>query len=81
LQDPKISYNTKEICYFKISYYKNLTKIILRKLFKTIKQVIIKHEITTYKTTRLRETLVIEKQKKQKNKKLNLINKLLERKL
>jgi hypothetical protein len=66
LQDPKISYNTKRICYFKIFYFNNLTKIILKKFFKTIMQVIIKHEITNYKIIRLRETLIIEKQKKPK---------------
>jgi hypothetical protein len=64
LQDPKTSYNTKRICYFKISYYKNPTKIVLRKLFKAIKQAITKREITNYKAARLRKTLVIEKQKK-----------------
>jgi hypothetical protein len=80
LQDPKISYNTKRICYFKISYYKNPTKIILKKFFKAIRQTITKHKIINYKTIRLRKTLVIKKQKKQRNKKLNLINKLLEEK-
>jgi hypothetical protein len=81
LQDLEISYNTKRICYFKISYHKNPTKIVLRKLFKTIEQAIIEREITNYKATRLRETLVIKKQKKQRSKKLNLIGKLLEGKL
>jgi hypothetical protein len=64
LQDPKTPYNNKRICYFKISYHKNPTKIILKKLFKTIKQAIIEREITNYKITRLRKTLVTEKQKK-----------------
>jgi hypothetical protein len=62
LQDPKIPHNTKGICYFKISYYKNPIKIILRKLFKAVKQIIAKHEITNYRATGLKETLVIKKQ-------------------
>jgi hypothetical protein len=81
LQDPKISYNTKGICYFKISYHKNPTKIVLKKLFKAVKQATIEREIANYKAVGLKETLVIEKQKKQRNKKLNLIGKLPEGKL
>jgi hypothetical protein len=64
LQDPKIPYSTKGIRYFKISYYKNPIKIVLRKFFKAIKQAIIEREITNYRATGLRETLVIEKQKR-----------------
>jgi hypothetical protein len=81
LQNPKISYNTKGICYFKISYHKNTTKIILKKFFKAIKQTITEHEITNYKAARLKEILIIKKQKKQRNKKFNLIGELLEGKI
>jgi hypothetical protein len=78
LQDPKTLYSTKGIRYFKISYHKNPIKIVLKKLFKAIKQAITEREITNYRAAGLRETLVIKKQKKQRSKKLNLISKLLE---
>jgi hypothetical protein len=45
------------------------------------RDTIAEREITNYRVTGLREALAIEKQKKQRSKRLNLIGKLLEGKL
>jgi uncharacterized small protein (DUF1192 family) len=46
---------------------------MIRKFFKAAEQVVTKRDITNFKTAGLRETLNIEKKKKQKNKALNVL--------
>ena len=69
----KTLYTTKLIRRFYKHYARNLTKDLQRKLFKANILLAVEREINTYRAEYLKRALVLEKAKRKKPKRLNLL--------
>lgn len=72
-KEPPTPRSAKAFRHFKLQFQRNLTKSILRRLFKSAEQASAEREIANFRAAGLREALDIERKKRQRGKKLNLL--------
>ena len=76
IRDPnkvKTLYTSKSIRYFQAQFAKNPSKLLQRKLFKANIYLAAEAQITTYRAEAFKRALVLEKKKRKKPKRLNLL--------
>lgn len=71
--EPKTPHTAKLLRHFKQAFQKNPFKQMLRKLFKSVEQSAAEREIAQFRAAGLKNALEIERKKRQRSKKLNLL--------